>query len=73
MDSIPGDINVYLSNQTLKQQLGPQTDLGLSETFYTLRVAPSGGSFATLLSLYEEVPRLKVEEAHRDYALSPSA
>ncbi|KAI9067472.1 hypothetical protein FKP32DRAFT_1588577 [Trametes sanguinea] len=71
MDSIPGDINVYLSNQTLKQKLGPQTDLGLSETFYTLRVAPSGGSFATLLSLYEEVPRLKVEEAHRDYALSP--
>ncbi|OSC96785.1 hypothetical protein PYCCODRAFT_1378483 [Trametes coccinea BRFM310] len=71
MDSVPGDIAVYLSNQTLKKKLGPQTDLGLSETFYTLRVAPSGGSFATLLSLYEEVPRLKVQEAHRDYALSP--
>ncbi|CDO75968.1 hypothetical protein BN946_scf184888.g18 [Trametes cinnabarina] len=71
MDSIPGDITVYLSNRTLKQKLGPETELGLSETFYTLRVAPSGGSFATLMSRFEEVPPTKVKEANSDYALSP--
>ncbi|KAI8978341.1 Saccharopine dehydrogenase-domain-containing protein [Trametes punicea] len=71
MDSVPADIMVYLSNQTLKKALGPQTELGLSETFYSMRVTPSGGTIATVLNTYEEAPRIQVEEARRDYALSP--
>ncbi|KAI0645103.1 Saccharopine dehydrogenase-domain-containing protein [Trametes meyenii] len=70
LDSIPADITTYLSNRTIKNALGPQAELGLSQTFYSLRTKPSGGSSATLISMLEDVPRLKLEEAQSDYALS---
>ena len=71
-DSLPADITVYLSNQTLKRKLGPDVELGLSQTFYDVYLpGASGGSTATLLSALSEVPRVRVDEAHRDYALSP--
>ncbi|KAI0629479.1 Saccharopine dehydrogenase-domain-containing protein [Trametes polyzona] len=71
LDSLPADIAVYLSNRTLKQALGSQTHIGLSQSFYALRIKPSGGSLATLITMLEDVPRVRVEESFRDYALSP--
>ncbi|KAI0665833.1 hypothetical protein C8Q78DRAFT_1111518 [Trametes maxima] len=62
----------YLATKTgaIINALGPQAELGLSQTFYSLRTKPSGGSSATLISMLEDVPRLKLEEAQSDYALS---
>lgn len=69
-DCIPADILVYLSNRTLKKYLGPDADLGLSQTFYSVEGGMSGGTVATLLSDIEQVPRLRYEEGQKDYALS---
>ncbi|KAI0828046.1 Saccharopine dehydrogenase-domain-containing protein [Trametes gibbosa] len=71
LDSLPADITVYLSNRTLKSAFGPRTQLGLSQSFYQVRVKPSGGSLATLITMIEDVPRVRLEESYRDYALSP--
>ncbi|CDO75969.1 hypothetical protein BN946_scf184888.g19 [Trametes cinnabarina] len=70
-DCVPADLAVYLSNQTLKRALGPYTDLGLSQTFYSVNFEFSGGSRATLMSMYEDAPRDKFRESYQDYALSP--
>ncbi|KAI0752779.1 hypothetical protein C8Q80DRAFT_1148186 [Daedaleopsis nitida] len=69
-DSIPADILVYLSNRTLKDALGPQAALGLSQSFYDVVASVSGGSLATLMTEIEKVPRATLVEARSDYALS---
>lgn len=69
-DSIPADILVFLSNKTLKNALGPSAQLGLSQTFYDLRGGISGGTFTTMMNDIEVVPRLRIIETSKDYALS---
>ncbi|KAI0752778.1 Saccharopine dehydrogenase-domain-containing protein [Daedaleopsis nitida] len=69
-DSIPADILVFLSNKTLKNALGSSAQLGLSQTFYDVRGGLSGGTFATMMNDIEVVPRLRIIESSRDYALS---
>ncbi|KAI0350608.1 hypothetical protein OH77DRAFT_1430787 [Trametes cingulata] len=70
-DSIPADITVFLSNRTLKNALGTHVQLGLSQSFYSAHVKPSGGTLASVLSTVEVAPPNKVLEAVKDYALSP--
>lgn len=69
-DSIPADILVYLSNKTLKDALGPQAQLGLSQTFYHVRGGTSGGTLNTMISDIEKTPRQVLREANEDYAIS---
>lgn len=72
-DSIPADILVYLSSRTLKDALGPEAALGLSQSFYDVAGIASGGSLATLMTEIEKVPRATQIEARSDYALSRGA
>ncbi|KAI9067474.1 hypothetical protein FKP32DRAFT_264745 [Trametes sanguinea] len=71
LESLPSDILVHLSNETLKEALGPSAELGLSESFWSVKFNYAFGSMALLRGAYEEAPRVKVEEAAREYALSP--
>ena len=73
MDSIPADILVFLSNRTLKNALGPQAQLGLSQTFYHIKGGFSGGTLATLFAEIEHVPEYFAQETRKDYAISPGA
>ncbi|OBZ69645.1 hypothetical protein A0H81_10198 [Grifola frondosa] len=72
-DCIPPDILVFLANRTLKSSLGPTAQLGLSQTFYDAPLGMSGGSASTIVAMFEEVPRARIEDSRRDYALSPSS
>ena len=71
--AIASDIPVFLSNRTLKGALGPDAQLGLSQTFLEMKGAVSGGSFSSILCDIEEVPRHTYERCHADYALSQGA
>ncbi|PIL33671.1 hypothetical protein GSI_04294 [Ganoderma sinense ZZ0214-1] len=70
-DSVPSDIAVFLANRTLKNALGSQTQLGLSQSFFHIKGGFSGGTMASLVTEVEEVPADVVEECEKDYALSP--
>ncbi|KAH9846480.1 Saccharopine dehydrogenase-domain-containing protein [Lenzites betulinus] len=70
LHSLPADITVYLANRTLKSVYGPQTQLGLSQSFYRGSATPSDGSLATIVNMIEAMPRNRIEESFRDYALS---
>ncbi|TBU27867.1 Saccharopine dehydrogenase-domain-containing protein [Dichomitus squalens] len=70
-DSLPSDLAVFLSNRTLKNAIGPQTQLGLSQTFFDIKSGISGGSLATLATEIEEVPQILLAQSRQDYALSP--
>ncbi|RPD57921.1 hypothetical protein L226DRAFT_538874 [Lentinus tigrinus ALCF2SS1-7] len=69
-DSVPADLLVFLSNRTLKNALGPDAQLGLSQTFYSLKGGISGGTLATMMSDIENVPKFRLIEAQKDYAIS---
>nr|VWO99198.1 Uncharacterized protein [Ganoderma boninense] len=70
-DSVPSDIAVFLANRTLKNALGPQTQLGLSQSFFNIKGGFSGGTMASMASEIEDVPADVAEESQKDYALSP--
>ena len=70
-DSVPSDIAVFLANHTLKNALGPQTQLGLSQSFFNIKGGFSGGTMASMATEIEEVPADVAEESQKDYALSP--
>ncbi|KAI0800124.1 Saccharopine dehydrogenase-domain-containing protein [Fomes fomentarius] len=77
-DSIPADLLVHLSNRTLKNALGPQAQLGLSQTFYDLVGGVSGGSLATLLTgieQFKDIParRLLLQNACRSTSVPDTA
>ena len=69
-DSVPADLLVFLSNRTIKNALGPDAQLGLSQTFYAVKGGISGGTLATMMSDIENVPKFKLFEAQKDYAIS---
>ncbi|RPD70404.1 hypothetical protein L226DRAFT_227179 [Lentinus tigrinus ALCF2SS1-7] len=68
--SIAADIPVFLSNRTLKSALGPDAQLGLSQTFVRTQAGVSGGSINSFLCDMEKVPRRFYERCQADYALS---
>ncbi|KAI1786338.1 Saccharopine dehydrogenase-domain-containing protein [Ganoderma leucocontextum] len=70
-DSIPSDIAVFLANRTLKNALGPQTQLGLSQSFFDVQGGFSGGTMASMAAEIEDVPADIAAESRKDYALSP--
>ncbi|KAI0697402.1 Saccharopine dehydrogenase-domain-containing protein [Cerioporus squamosus] len=67
---IAPDILVFLANRTLKNALGADAELGLSQTFYRIQGGVSGGSISTLLCDMEQVPRRTYERCRADYAIS---
>ncbi|GJE97550.1 saccharopine dehydrogenase-domain-containing protein [Phanerochaete sordida] len=69
-DSVPSDISVYLSNQTLKKVAGPEATIDESVSGFRLKAAISGGSFQTLISMLEEVPLAKLRRAMQNWSLS---
>ena len=70
-DSVPADLTVLLSNKTLKAAAGPRASLGNSLTVYRANGGFSGGTFASLLAIAENVPFEKIREASADYSLCP--
>ena len=70
MDSIPSDISVYLSNKTLKTLVSPDANIDESVSAFQASGGFSGGTFATALSTFTEVPRKELSIARADYALS---
>lgn len=69
-DSAPSDLAVYLSNKTLKALVGPSTDISTSLTAFDVSGALSGGTLATFITALEQVPRYKIQVAHKDWAMS---
>lgn len=70
MDSVPSDVLVHLSAQTLKKHLGPHATIGDSTTAFKLKGGVSGGTLSTVMVMLDEVPRHLMAEASKDWALS---
>lgn len=72
LDSVPSDILAFVANKTLKSFGGPSTAADLSTSAWKLGGASiSGGTFSTILTALEEVPKQKMRESTRNFALSP--
>lgn len=72
LDSVPSDILAFVANKTLKCFGGPSTTIDLSTSAWKLGGASiSGGTFSTILTALEEVPRHKLRIAGHDFSLSP--
>lgn len=72
LDSVPSDILAFVANKTLKSFGGPSTAVDLSTSAWKLGGASiSGGTFSTILSALEEVPKQKMRESTQNSALSP--
>ncbi|TDL16443.1 NAD-P-binding protein [Rickenella mellea] len=72
LDSVPSDMAVHLSSQTLKAHFGLDTTLGASSTCSMINGGMSGGTLASLLTAMENVPRESVHGAlWNPYELSP--
>ncbi|KAG6329381.1 hypothetical protein ID866_9707 [Astraeus odoratus] len=72
MDSVPSDVLVYVANKTLKEAAGRSANIDMSTSAWKLNgMGISGGTFSTILSVLEDIPRRKVDAAREDFALSP--
>jgi len=72
LDSIPSDVLAFIANKTLKSFGGPSTTIDLSTSAWKLGGASiSGGTFSTILTALEEVPKRKLLAARQNFALSP--
>ena len=70
-DSLPSDASAYISVQTIKALLGPEAKVGNCTSAFTFRGGFSGGSAATIMSAFDEVPSRMVKRGSIRYALSP--
>jgi hypothetical protein len=70
-DSLPSDFSAYLSVKTLKDRFGPQTTTKSSVTSHTGQGGVSGGTIATALSFFGDVPPKIRKDSAMDYYLSP--
>jgi len=70
-DSLPSDILVYLSARLLKEKNGSSASIADSYTAYSLKGGTSGGTMATVIASLEEIPKRRLIESARAYALSP--
>jgi short subunit dehydrogenase-like uncharacterized protein len=71
MDSMPSDLSVYLSNQTLKKIAGQNAFIESSMTGFKMKGGISGGTLGTAISTIEEMPREKIDLGRNLYLLSP--
>lgn len=72
LDSVPSDLLVYVASRTLKSFVGTSAAIDLSTSAWRLGgQSISGGTFSSILSSLEDVPRRKAREATQDFALSP--
>ncbi|KAI1814859.1 hypothetical protein GGS20DRAFT_576599 [Poronia punctata] len=70
VESAPSDLVTYaLASQIKKELSAPVGDVVVS--LHDLRSAPSGGTLATVLSIFDAYSFSQVEESHKPYALSP--
>ncbi|KAH7917738.1 NAD(P)-binding protein [Leucogyrophana mollusca] len=71
-DSVPSDLLVFLANKTLKSLAGPSATIDTSTSVWKLSGAGlSGGTVASMLAAFEEVPRAKFHASSQDFSLSP--
>ncbi|KAK7472278.1 hypothetical protein VKT23_000398 [Stygiomarasmius scandens] len=74
VDSIPSDISVFVANKALKETPSPSNkpfQIESSTTSWTLKGILSYGTFHTLITAMELVPRITLQESRKDYYLSP--
>ncbi|KIM68134.1 hypothetical protein SCLCIDRAFT_1209538 [Scleroderma citrinum Foug A] len=72
LDSIPSDIVAYVANKTLKSFAGPSTTIDMSTSAWRLKgTGISGGTFSTIITSLETIPRTKLKAGLSDFALSP--
>ncbi|KAI6101403.1 Saccharopine dehydrogenase-domain-containing protein [Pisolithus croceorrhizus] len=72
LDSVPSDLVVYVASRTLKSFAGASTAIDSSTSAWRLGgQSISGGTFSTMLSFLEDVPRWKARKVTQDFALSP--
>ncbi|KAJ8591048.1 NAD(P)-binding protein [Rhizopogon salebrosus TDB-379] len=72
LDSVPSDVLAFVANKTLKSFGGPSTTIDLSTSAWKLGGASiSGGTFSTILTALEDVPKSKLLATRRNFALSP--
>ncbi|THV06648.1 hypothetical protein K435DRAFT_960259 [Dendrothele bispora CBS 962.96] len=77
-DSIPSDISVFVANKALKEFSSSSSStyskplqIESSTTSFSVNGTISFGSFSTLITALESVPRVTLLESRRDYYLSP--
>jgi len=70
-DSVPADIAAFLSVQTLKTLIGPEARAAKSVTAHALSGQFSGGTAATILATFNDVPREQLSRSMKPFALSP--
>jgi len=72
LDSVPSDIVAYVANKTLKSFAGPLTTIDMSTSAWRLKgTGISGGTFSTIISSLETIPKTKLKAGLSDFALSP--
>lgn len=72
LDSVPSDVLAFVANKTLKSFGGPSTAIDLSTSAWKLGGASiSGGTFSTILTALEDVPKHKLLAARQNFVLSP--
>ncbi|KAG2153387.1 Saccharopine dehydrogenase-domain-containing protein [Suillus clintonianus] len=72
LDSVPSDVLAFIANKTLKSFGGPSATIDLSTSAWELGGASiSGGTFSTILTALEDVPKQTMLASGRDFALSP--
>ncbi|KAG1740831.1 Saccharopine dehydrogenase-domain-containing protein [Suillus paluster] len=72
LDSVPSDVLAFVANKTLKSSGGPSTTIDLSTSAWRLGGASiSGGTFSTILTALEDVPKHKLLATRQNFALSP--
>ncbi len=71
-DSVPSDVVSFLGVQKLKEVAGSDVKVGKSITAHSVKGGISGGTLATLLSAFTDVPSATLSRASAHYSLSPS-
>ncbi|KAI1171357.1 hypothetical protein F4777DRAFT_591271 [Nemania sp. FL0916] len=72
VESAPADLITFALASLIKSEFSaPVSDVVVS--LHELRSAPSGGTLATVMSLFETYSYKEVAESHKPYALSPIA
>jgi len=70
-DSVPSDVVSFLGVQKLKEVAGSDVKVGKSITAHSVKGGISGGTLATLLSAFTDVPSATLSRASAHYSLSP--
>ncbi|KAL4246225.1 Saccharopine dehydrogenase-like oxidoreductase [Abortiporus biennis] len=69
-DSVPSDASVFISSRTLKEHLGPDTQLENSISGFDTPSNVSGGTMISMLTALEKVPQHKQLASMQDFGLS---